>query len=343
MKALVKTSERVGAELKDVDMPSIGPKDVLLKVKATAICGSDIHIFYSSPSVMRMVNIPLTFGHEMSGEVVDTGDIVTNIKKGDMISIETHIPCGHCYHCQTGAPNNCLNLVIFGVQTNGAFAEYARVPEVVCWKLPEGYSYDLGSILEPLGVAMHGTMVEDVNGKSVAVFGCGPIGMFATGIATAFGATKIFAFETAPKRLALARQLFPNATLINPKEQDPLEGIMNATDGLGVDVAIELSGNPEATKQAFKVLKREGRISLIGVPPGPIELDIHKDIILKEAKVIGSFGRLIWQTWWQVRDFLATDKFDPLQVLTHRFPLVQFSEAFELARTGEAGKILLYP
>lgn len=343
MKAVVKTSRAPGVELKNVDIPTIGPKDVLIKVKAAAICGSDIHIYHSAPGIMRMVNPPFTLGHEMSGDVVETGDMVTDIKKGDKVAVETHLPCGHCYYCQTGAPHNCLNLVIFGVETDGAFAEYARVPEVVCWKLPENYSYDLGAILEPLGVAMHGTMVEDVNGKSVAVFGCGPIGLFAIGTVTAFGATKVFALEVAPKRLAMARQLFPDVTLINPKEQDPIENIMKATDGLGVDVAIELSGSPEATKQAFKALKREGRVSIIGATTAPVELDIHKDITRKEARVYGSFGRLIWQTWWQVRNLLNTGKFDPLPIITHRFPLADCAKAIELAAKGEAGKVLLYP
>ena len=141
----------------------------------------------------------------------------------------------------------------------------------------------------------------------------------------------------------MAHQLAPDAILINPKERDPVKTIMEATDGLGVDVAIELSGNAEAMKQALKVLKRGGRISLVGGLLGPIELDIHKDLILKEARVLGIFGRVIWQTWWQVRDLLATGKFDPLPVITHRFPLADFAKAFELAESGEAGKILLYP
>jgi threonine 3-dehydrogenase len=343
MKALVKTSEAPGVELKDVDIPTIGPKDVLIKVKATAICGSDIHVFHSSPGIMHMINLPVILGHEACGEVVEIGDYVTNIKKGDMISVEPHLFCGVCYYCQTGAQLNCKNLTLFGLQIDGAFAEYARVPENCCWKHSEGYSADLGAILEPLGVAVHGALVGGINGKSVAVFGCGPIGLFAIGAVAALGATRTFALEVVPKRLAMAHQLAPDAILINPKERDPVKTIMEATDGLGVDVAIELSGNAEAMKQALKVLKRGGRISLVGGLLGPIELDIHKDLILKEARVLGIFGRVIWQTWWQVRDLLATGKFDPLPVITHRFPLADFAKAFELAESGEAGKILLYP
>ena len=343
MKALVKTSQAPGFEYVDVDIPTVGPKDVLTKVKATAICGSDIHAYHSSPGIMSMMKLPVISGHETCGEVVEVGECVTNIKKGDLVSAEPHIFCGECYYCQTGAALNCLNMGLLGHTWDGAFAEYMKIPASACWKHPEGTSPELGAIYEPLGVAVHGVMAGDVNGKSVAVFGCGPIGLFAIGASRVFGATKVFGLEIAPKRLAMARQLFPDVTLINPKEQDPVKTIMEATGGLGVDVSIELSGSPEAMKQTFKVLKREGRVSLVGVTPGPVELEVHKDIILKEARVLGVFGRVVWQTWWQVRALLDTGKFDPLPVITHRFPLADFAQAFELAASGEAGKILLYP
>jgi threonine 3-dehydrogenase len=342
MKAVVKKTTSPGAEIVEVDIPAIEPDEVLFKVKAAAICGSDIHIYHSTPSILPLIKLPLIFGHETSGEVVAIGEQVKSIQNGDKIAIETHIPCGYCYYCQTGVPHNCLNLEIFGVSTDGAFAEYAKVPERVCWKLPEQYTYDLGAILEPMGVAVHGAMVEDVSGKSIAVFGCGPIGLFAIGAVAALGARKVFAMEISPKRLSMASILAPNVVLINPKELDAVKAIMEATDGLGVDVAIELSGSPEGIKQAFKVLKREGRVSLIGVAP-PVELDVHKDITLKEARVYGSFGRLIWQTWWQVQNLIEMGKFDPLNVVTHRFDLTDYAEAIELAASGEAGKILLYP
>jgi threonine 3-dehydrogenase len=345
MKAVVKTSKVRGAEFMDVDMPTTGAKDVLIKVRVVAICGTDIHIFQSSPTVMSRINLPCIFGHEMCGDVIETGDHVTNIKKGDIVAVETHIPCGTCYQCQTGAEHICNNLELFGSRT-GAFAEYTTVPEICCWKLPKGTSYDLGAILEPLGVAVHSALVEDmngINGKSVAIFGCGPIGLFAIGAVAAFGATKIFALEVIAKRLAMASKLFPDAILINPKEQDPIKTIMEATDGLGVDIAIDLSGDPGATNQALKALRCGGRVSLVGIPPGLVELDIYRDVILKGAKIIGIFGRIRWQTWWQVRNLLGTGKFDPLSVVTHRFPLADFAKAIELAASGQAGKVLLYP
>jgi threonine 3-dehydrogenase len=343
MKALVKTSEAIGYEYKDVDMPKVGPKDVLLKVMGTAICGSDIHAYHSSPSIMQLMQLPIVTGHETCGEVMEVGECVTNLKKGDLVSPEPHIFCGECYYCQNDAALNCLNMGLLGHTLNGGFAEYVSLPAHVCWKHRPGTSYELGAIHEPLGVGMHGVMVDEINGKSIAVFGCGPIGMFALGAARVFGATKMFGIEVAPKRVDMARKLFPDATIINPKEQDPVKTIMDATGGFGVDVSVELSGNAEATKLCFEVLKREGRVSLVGVPPGPMEFNFHRNIIFKEARVRGVFGREVWRTWWQVRAMLDTGRFDPLPIITHRFPLAEYEQAFKLAESGEAGKVLLIP
>ncbi len=343
MKALVKTSEAIGLEYKDVDVPKIGPKDVLVKIMGTTICGSDIHVYHSSPNIMKMCKLPIVVGHETCGDVVEVGDCVTSLKKGDIVSPEPHIFCGECYYCQNSAALNCLNMGLLGHTIGGAFAEYMAVPAHVCWKHPAGTSYELGAIHEPVGVGVHSVMSGPINGKSVAVFGCGPIGMFALGASRVFGATKMFGIEVAPKRVEMARKLFPDATIINPKEQDPVKTIMDATDGFGVDVSIELSGHPEATRLCFEVLKREGRVSLVGVPPGPMEFNFHPNIILKEATVRGVFGREVWQTWWQLRAMLDTGRFDPLPIITHRFPLAEFEQAFKMAESGEAGKVLLIP
>jgi len=343
MKALVKATEAIGYEYKDVDMPKAGPKDVLVRIMGTAICGSDIHAYHSSPNIMQLMQLPIITGHETCGEVVEVGECVTSLKKGDLVSVEPHIFCGECYYCQNGAALNCLNMGLLGHTHDGAFAEYMAVPAQVCWKHPPGTPYELGAIHEPLGVGVHGVMSGEINGKSVAVFGCGSIGMFAIGAARVFGAAKMFGIEVAPKRVDMARQLFPDATIINPKEQDPVKTIMDATDGLGVDVSIELSGSAEATRLCFEVLKREGRVSLVGVPSGPMEFNFHRNIILKEARVRGVFGREVWQTWWQVRAMLDTGRFDPLPIITHRFPLADYEKAFALAQSGEAGKILLIP
>jgi len=343
MKALMKTDSAPGAKIMDVDVPEIGPKDVLIKMKATAICGSDIHIYEWSPFAQSRVKPPMIFGHEGCGEVVKVGNQVTNYKSGDLVAVETHIPCEECYQCRTGAQHICEKMAIIGVHTDGVFAEYAKIPAVCCWRLPKDTNPDQGAILEPIGVAVNGTLKGDINNRSVTVFGCGPIGLFCLGAVAAWGATKIFAVEPSQYRLNMARKLVPNATFLNPTKDDVVKVIREATEGRGVDVSIELSGNPKAVKMAFKALRRGGRVSLIGITSTPVELDLPDDIIYKEAKVFGSTGRLMWQTWWDVQNLLDSGKFDPMPVITHRFPLAEFKDALELAKSGEAGKILLYP
>ncbi len=343
MKAVVKPSQAPGAEVKDVPMPVIGPADVLIKVKAAAICGSDIHIYRSSPTMLAMINPPLIFGHEACGEVVEVGDQVKSLKVGDLVAVETHIYCGVCHQCQTGGPHVCENLAIFGVHTDGCFAEYARVPENVCWKLPPDTSPDLGAIMEPIGVAVHGVLSGEVNGKTVVVFGCGPIGIFAIQAATIWGATRVFAVEVAPKRLDLARQCSPTTTFFNPKEVDAVEAIIEANGGQGVDVCLDYTGNNQAISQALKLVKARGRVSLVGLPGQPLTLDIASGVVLKDAKVLGTCGRLIWDTWWQIKSLLDSGKFDPVKVITHRLPLTEVKNAIELAESGETGKIIIYP
>ena len=343
MKAIMKKTAAPGAELVDVDVPSIGPKDVLIEVKAAAICGTDIHIYDWTKFAQDRIKPPMIFGHEVCGDVVEVGSEVDTLKKGDRIAVETHIPCGQCFQCQTGSQHICEKMAIVGVHTDGVFAEYASIPAVCCWKLPPDTDPDLAAILEPIGVAVHGAMVDDINGKSVAVFGCGPIGLFGIGTVAAMGATKIFAMEPNPARLAMATKFAPDAVLIDPVKQDVVKIIKDATGGRGVDVALEISGAPPATKMAFQVLRLGGRVSLTGLPSATVELDTPTDIIYKEATVYGTTGRLMWKTWWQMQTLLDSGKFDPMPAITHRLPLAEVGKGVELARTGQAGKVLLYP
>ncbi|MGQ9459396.1 MAG: L-threonine 3-dehydrogenase [Anaerolineae bacterium] len=343
MLAVVKTEPAPGAVVKRVEIPRIGERDLLVRVKAAAICGTDIHIYEWTPYAQVRVKPPMIFGHEFCGEVVEVGSQVTKVKPGDLVAAETHIPCGRCFQCETGNQHICEQMAILGVHTDGAFAEYARLPEACAWKLPEGTSPELGAILEPLGVATHGVLVDRVDGRSVAVFGCGPIGLFALGVAAACGASQLFAVEVNPFRLSMAPSMAPQAKLINPREEDALQVIRGATGGRGVDVSIELTGNPHATRQAFKVLRKGGRISLVGLHSAPVELDLVEDIIYKETRVLGTTGRVMWDTWWEMDQLLASGKLDPMPVVTHRFGLHEISQAMELARSGEAGKVLLLP
>jgi threonine 3-dehydrogenase len=234
-------------------------------------------------------------------------------------------------------------MAIIGVHTDGLFAEYARIPTSCCWKLPAGTDPDLGAILEPMGVAINGLLKEDINNKSVAVFGLGPIGQFALAATASWGASRIFGIEPIDYRLAMARKLVPGAVFLNPSERDDVKAILEATAGRGVDVSVELSGDPLGVKRAFQVVGKGGRVSLIGLPSKPVELDLTADIIYKEVRVYGSTGRLMWKTWYDAQKLLDSGRFDPRPVITHRFPLEEFDQALKLARSRQAGKILLYP
>ncbi|MFC1903704.1 alcohol dehydrogenase catalytic domain-containing protein [Chloroflexota bacterium] len=343
MKALMKTEAAVGAKLMDIDVPEPGPKDVLIKVKAAAICGTDIHIYGWTPFAQTRLKLPMTFGHECAGEVVKIGSQVANYKPGDLVAVETHIPCEECYMCRTGSQHICEKMAIIGVHAEGVFAEYAKIPTACCWRLPKGTAPDLGAIMEPIGVAVNGALKGDINNKTVAVFGCGPIGIFCLGAVATWGANKIFAIEPNKYRLNLARKVVPSATFLDPTKDDVVKTICDATGGRGVEVSIELSGNAKATKAAFQVVCRGGRVSLVGLASEPIALDLPADIIYKEAKVFGSTGRMMWKTWYDIQNLLESGKFDPMPVITHRFPLAEFDKAIKLAESGEAGKILLYP
>jgi len=343
MKALMKTSRAPGAELVDIAVPEIGPRDILLQVKATAICGTDVHIYDWNQYAQVRIKPPMIFGHEACGEITKVGSQVKNLEVGDVVAVETHIPCEECYQCQTGSQHICEKMAIIGVHTDGTFAEYAKIPAVCCWRLPRDTNPDLGAILEPWGVAVNGILKGEVNNRSVAVFGCGPIGLLGLGSIAAWGASKIFAIEPSATRLNMVHQFAPEATLLNPAKEDVVKVILEATGGRGVDVSIELSGNPRAAKMAFQVLRKGGRVSLIGLTSEPVQLDLPVDIIYREARVFGSTGRLMWQTWWDMQNLLDSGKFDPMPVITHRFPLAEFKEALELAKSGESGKILLYP
>jgi threonine 3-dehydrogenase len=343
MKAIMKQTAAPGADYVDVDNPKPGPKDVVIEVKSAAICGTDIHIYDWTQYAQDRIKPPMIFGHEVCGDVVEVGNQVDTLHIGDRVAVETHIPCGGCFQCQTGNQHICEQMAIVGVHTGGVFSEYACIPAVCCWKLPKDYDVDLGAILEPIGVAVHGILEGEVNGKNVAVFGCGPIGLFGIGAINALGASKIFALEPNRDRLEMAPKFAPNAVLIDPIKDDAVQIIKEATGGRGADVVIEISGAPAATQMAFKVLRLGGRVGLVGLPSQPVTLDTPTDIIYKEAKVFGTTGRRMWDTWWQVTELLESGNFDPMPAVTHRMGLAEIGKGIELARSGKAGKILLYP
>ena len=261
---------------------------------------------------------------------------------GDFVSAEMHVACGKCLQCRTGEAHICQNVKIIGVDTNGAFAEYVVIPESNIWKLGPEIPQEYASILDPLGNAVHTVLAGEIAAKTVAITGCGPIGLFSIAVARAVGATTVFAIEVNEHRRKLAEKMKADFTL-NPSTQDVRKIVAERTGGLGVDVVLEMAGHPDAIRTAFDIVRRGGRISLLGLTSKPIPLNFSEDIIFKGITIQGINGRRMYQTWYQMTALLKSGKLDLHPVITDRIAMKDFSKAMDRLKTGEASKILVYP
>lgn len=343
MKAVAKTKPAPGAEIIEMEIPRPGPGQVLVKVLATSICGTDLHIFeWNEWAQNRIKRLPQVMGHELCGEIVELGAHVENLKQGDIVSAETHIACGHCYLCHTGHGHICVNGSIFGVDIDGVFAEYALVPAANAWVLDRRIPKDFASVMEPLGNAVHTALAGEIAGNRVLVTGCGPIGLMSVAVSRLCGATTVIATEINDYRIGLAKKAGADLVL-NPKTDRVVERVLEATDGLGVDVVLEMSGNPAAMIDAFKALRPGGRYSILGIPDKPMEFDFGKHVVFKYATVQGINGRLMFGTWHKTTRFLASGRLDLGPLITHRLPLAEYEKGMALMKRGDCGKILLYP
>lgn len=347
MRALRKTNAGPGAELLEIPVPEPGEGEVLVRVHGASVCGTDLHIFdWNEWAAARIPRLPMTFGHEVAGEVERVGPEVHHVQPGAFVAAETHIACGVCSTCRTGRAHICENLRILGVDTDGAFAEYVVIPATNAWIVGEGIHPDVASIMEPFGNGVHATFGtsggEDLATNPVAVIGCGPIGLFAVGIARAAGAFKIIAIEPNDDRRALAEKMGADV-LVDPKTQDPVATVLEATGGIGAEVVLEMSGNATAIDQGTRMLARGGRMSLLGLPDRPVTLDLSDQVIFKEARIQGITGREMFRTWQQTTTLLSTGRVDVSPVITHRFKLEEFEEAFATAASGHAAKVIMFP
>lgn len=340
MKAALKAEAAPGATIALVDIPQIGPRDVLVEVKAASICGTDVHIYEWDAWAQSRLQVPRIFGHEFAGEVVEVGSEVTSLTPGDFVAAETHITCGECYQCRTGQGHICRNVKIIGVDRDGAFAQYIAIPASVAWKTGKEIEHGVASIQEPFGNAVHTVYSGEVANQTIAVMGCGPIGLWAIGLCRLSGASTIFAIEPSNKRLDIAHAMGASY-LLNPREVDPVRAILEATDGLGVDVVLEMSGQPVAISQGFQALRNGGRVSLLGIPSRKVELDLANDIIFKGATVLGISGRRIFDTWYRTHSILEANQLDLKRVITHTLHFDQLPEAMEIMKSGDCGKIVL--
>ena len=342
MQAIVKTEARPGAEIQRVAVPEIGPRDVLVRVKAASVCGTDLHIYRWDRWSERHIHPPLVFGHEFCGEVESVGAEVTTARAGDFVSAEMHVACGRCFQCRTGQRHICQNVRIIGIDMDGCFAEFVKIPESNIWKIDPAIPVDYAAVLDPLGNAVHTVLAGEIAGLSVAVTGCGPIGLFAIAVAKACGAGPIFATEPHPYRMKLAEKMGASV-VIDSSQTDPAAEVLARTEGVGADVVLEMSGNPQAIRQAFQMLRRGGRISLLGIPSKPLELDLANDVIFKGAVVQGINGRRVFETWYKMQALLKSGALDLSPLITDRMPMSEFTRGVESLLAGNACKVLLYP
>jgi threonine 3-dehydrogenase len=342
MKGIVKTSAAPGAVLKDVPIPEVGERDLLVRIKAAAICGTDLHIMHWTPWAQERIHPPMVFGHEFAGEVVSTGAGVRRFKAGDRVAGETHIPCGSCRQCLTGNQHICESMKIIGVHVPGAFAEYIAIPEACAWPLSEGLTYEQGAFLEPMGVAMHGVEAAgNLGGKDVLLLGCGPIGVMAAAIARSRGANQVICTDVAPAKLELARKM--GATLALDAQGPAVRQVMEATNGEGAGVVIDYSGSGHAIADGLKALKKGGTMVFVGLPSGPVSLDLSDGVIYKEAKLFGVTGRTMYGTWFECEKALRSGKIDLAPVVGGTYALGDFEEAFAALGRQAPGKMLLIP
>lgn len=353
MYAIVKRYPEPEAEITTLEIPKAGESQVLVKVKATSICGTDIHIWdWNQWAQDRVKKLPIIFGHEVAGEVVQVGQNVTDLREGDMISAETHIADGTCYQCRTDRMHICQNLRILGVDTDGVFAEYFPLPEENAWKNDPRLEPVIASVQEPLGNAVQAVLpkdhIADIAEKNVAVMGCGPIGLMSIAVLKELGAAKILATAGGSNkvRMELAKEMGADVVLsARDDDKSIVKTMRDATDGNGVDVVLEMSGASAAIKQALEVLTPGGRISLLGIFERPVELDLNDALIFKGATVFGITGRRMFQTWYQVKDLLANSRFREKisRIITHRLPMRDIAKGVDLIKSKQTGKVSLEP
>lgn len=340
MRAIVKAAPGRGAELQEVPKPAPGPGEALVRIRAASICGTDHHIYDWNHWAEGRIGprIPQIMGHEFCGDVEAVGSFVTRVRPGDFVSAETHIVCHNCIACFRNQYHACLNTRILGVDVDGAFADYIVVPEENLWVNPADLPIEVASAQEPLGNAVHTAMAESIAGKRVLVTGVGPIGAFTIGVAKALGAARVYASEPNPYRLKLAEAMGADHA-INPA-QEPLAEVIGELTGDGVDAVLEMSGHPQAIRDAISCVVPGGHIAQLGLPDDEVTIDLN-ELIFKGIRFYGVVGRRMWETWETMSRLLATGVLDITPVLTHTMGLESYEDGMRLMDEGACGKVAL--
>ena len=338
MKALVKQKPEEGLWLEEVPEPEIGINDVLIRVRKTGICGTDLHIFGWDAWAQKTIPVPMVVGHEFVGEVVSFGSNVSDFAVGDLVSGEGHVVCGRCRNCMAGRRHLCAHSIGLGVNRPGAFAEYVALPMTNIWHHWAGIDEDVAAIFDPFGNAVHTALSFPALGEDVLVTGAGPIGCMAAAVVRHAGARHVVVTDVNPYRLDLALRL--GATLaVDPRERDlaDVQRELGMTEGF--DIGLEMSGNADALRSMIANMAHGGRIALLGIPTGEVTLDLNA-VIFDMLTIKGIYGREMYETWYQMTVMLQSG-LDIAPVITHRFSHSEFEEAFAIARSGQSGKVIL--
>jgi threonine 3-dehydrogenase len=338
MKALVKSKAEPGLWLEDVPEPTIGINDVLIRMKKTGICGTDVHIYNWDGWSQQTIKVPTILGHELCGEIVEVGSNVEDFFAGDIVSVEGHLVCGRCRNCLAGRRYKCARTLGFGVNTDGGFAEYMAVPYTNIWKHDKEIDTDVAAIFDPFGNAVHTALAFEVFGEDVLITGAGPIGIMAAAVAKHAGARNVVITDVNPKRLELAAKM-GDFTCVNVAERK-LEDVQTERDMKeGFDVGMEMSGNPQAFRDMLANMTHGGNVAFLGIPSDEFAIN-WKTVIFNMLTVKGIYGREMYETWYQM-SVLIEGGLDISPVITHRYSYKEFEKGFEAMRTGDSGKVIL--
>ncbi len=338
MKVLIKSKKDVGLWMDEAPIPDVGPNDVLIKIKKTAICGTDLHIYDWDEWSQKTIPVPLITGHEFMGVIDKVGSHVKGYEVGDRVSGEGHITCGHCRNCRAGKRHLCRNTEGVGVTRQGCFAEYLSIPADNAFKLPDNISDDLASIFDPYGNAAHTALSFDLVGEDVLITGAGPIGIMATAIARHVGARHVVVTDINDYRLELAAKMGADR-VVNPKTQDLESVLLEVGMTEGFDVGLEMSGNPSAFTSMLKTMNHGGRIGLLGIFPSDVPIDWSL-VTFKGLFIKGIYGREMFETWYKMASMLQSG-LDISPVITHHFDIDDFQKGFEVMQKGQSGKVIL--
>jgi len=338
MKTLAKLKPEVGIWMDEAPIPEIGPNDVLIKIKKTAICGTDIHIHSWDEWSQNTIPVPMTIGHEFAGVIEKAGSEVAGLKEGDRVSGEGHLTCGHCRNCRAGKRHLCRNTIGVGVNRPGCFAEYLSIPAVNVFPLPDNISDEIGSLLDPLGNATHTALSYDLVGEDVLITGAGPIGIMAVAVARHVGARFVVITDVNDYRLRLAQKM--GATrVVNVTAERVADVMPDLGMAEGFDVGLEMSGNTDAFREMLDLMNYGGKVALLGIPSSEAAIDWTR-VIFKGLFLKGIYGREMFETWYKMSTMLQSS-LDISAVITHRFRVDDFQEAFDVMGSGMSGKVIL--